>query len=247
MRKLTFLVIFALLVLPGGADGHQPTQVDTQAQQVLREVSDYLAGLEHFAVHGLVVQDEWIDTRQMVELGQAVELAVRRPNKLIMEINDNVHRRFTFDGNQVTLMDYTFNTYAQATIAGTVDEALTTLAERFGVVIPLSDLVFGDLYSSLMGAVETGSYVGMQIIDGVDYHHLAFTQSNIDWQLWVKSGPRPIPRRLVITYKNEDGSPRFTANLTDWDTGTVFPDSMFRFTPPIDAGQIEFLPVDSGR
>ena len=234
-RNMTLLMIGALVFLPVGTDAQQSTGVDARAEQVLREVSNYLAGLERFAVHGLIVEDDWLDTGQMVELGQSVDLAVRRPDKLIVEINDNVHRRLTFNGSQVTLMDYTFNTYAQAPVSGTIDDALSVLADRFGIVIPMSDLALGNLHSELVPMVETGTYVGLQIIDGVGYHHIAFTQTNIDWQLWVKSGPRPVPSRLVITYKNEEGSPRFMANLKEWDTATALPDEIFHFAPPVDA------------
>ena len=52
---------------------------------------------------------------------------------------------------------------------------------------------------------------------GVNCHHLAFTQENVDWQVWIQDGPQPFIRKFVITHKNEPGAPEFTALITHWD------------------------------
>ena len=42
----------------------------------------------------------------------------------------------------------------------------------------------------------------------------------------------PLPRRVVITYRQELGQPQFRADLTAWDLAPDLPESLFGFTPP---------------
>ncbi len=247
MRRTLLLLTVVSLVLAAGVQAQEEPAIDPFAAQVLKEMSAYLSSLDHFTFRGEVAEDVRLDNGQLVEIGRAVDFAVRRPDRMFVEVSDNVHRRFVFDGSRLTLMDYTFNTYAQVSMPGTIDDALTTLADRYDVVIPLADLALSDLYDKLIGDIVTGSYLGLQIVDSVGYHHLAFQQQAIDWQVWVRSGPHPLPSRLVIIYKSEAGSPRFTASLSEWDTAAPLPDETFRFEAPIGAQRIELLPVDGSR
>jgi len=57
----------------------------------------------------------------------------------------------------------------------------------------------------------------------------------MDVQLWVENGLFPLLRKVVITYRDEPGSPQFTAYLTDWDFSPHLPDSVFKFFKPKSA------------
>ena len=61
-------------------------------------------------------------------------------------------------------------------------------------------------------------------------------------QIWIEVGPRPVPRRLVITYKDEPGSPQYIAELSGWNFQPRLSDHYFTFRPPIGSDEIEFLP-----
>ena len=115
--------------------------------------------------------------------------------------------------------------------------------DRYGFSVPISDLVYSDPYKALTGHVQHGFWVGLHAVDGTPCHHLAFLQETIDWQIWIEDGPRPVPRKLLITYKDEPGSPQYTARLSGWDFHPRISDGWFEFRPPVGADQIEFLPV----
>ena len=87
--------------------------------------------------------------------------------------------------------------------------------------------------------------VGRHGVDGVPCHHLAFSQESIDWQIWIEDGPQPVPRKLVITYKTEPGSPQYVARLSNWDFEPRFSKQYFEFEVPADAGEIEFLTLET--
>lgn len=242
-------VILAIAALVGavGAAAQESRDIDPYAADVLQQASTYLAGLSHFTFRAEVREDEWSDAG-LIELGRTVSLAVRRPDRMWADASgDDGHKRYWFDGSAFTLMDYGFGTYARAVVPGSIDNMLETMQERYGVMMPLADLAFSDLYETLMANVTSAAYVGMQTIHGVEYHHLAFSQEAIDWQLWVENGPRPLPARLLITYTQEDGSPRFAATLSRWDTASPVPDALFDFVPPPGASEIAFVSAGGDR
>ena len=92
-----------------------------------------------------------------------------------------------------------------------------------------------------MSGVYEGSYIGKEIVDGVLTEHLAFRSEEGDWQIWIEDGAQPVPRRLVISYKTEPGSPQYTATLSDWDFQPRIADHYFEFIPPPGSDEIEFL------
>ena len=76
-------------------------------------------------------------------------------------------------------------------------------------------------------------------MSGQTCHHLAFQQEHLDWQLWVDArGTRAVPRKLVITYKNEPGDPQFSATFDDWDLAPDFPEGHFEAKLPGDADRV---------
>src|SRR5262249_48967490 len=114
-----------------------------------------------------------------------------------------------------------------------------------GVAQPLADFLFADPYKVLTERVQSGRYVGHHQVGGVPCHHLAFVQAEIDWQLWIEAGERPLPRRLLIIHKKAPGAPRFTATLEGWDLSPSIADDTFTFKAPEGARKIEFVPAAS--
>ena len=67
------------------------------------------------------------------------------------------------------------------------------------------------------------------------------TSRGVDFQVWVAQGSQPLPRRIVITYKEETGQPQFWADLSNWNLAPEVSDTLFTFTPPDGADRIQFL------
>ena len=62
----------------------------------------------------------------------------------------------------------------------------------------------------------------------------------VDFQVWVTDGDRPLPQRLVITYKQAKGEPQFWAQFSDWNLAPAVEDSMFLAKPPDGAQKLAF-------
>ena len=108
--------------------------------------------------------------------------------------------------------------------------------------MPAADIVYQDPYAGVIGSVDYGYVVGRASVDGVDCHHLAFAQETIDWQVWIQAGPKPLLRKLVITYKTEEGWPQYAARFSEWDLAPRISKHYFEFEPPAGADRVDFLP-----
>ena len=243
-RRIRIGLLLALLAPVSAAMAQESGNIDARADQVLRQMGDYLAGVPHFRVHAEVSDDGVIDTGQLVVFGRTLDMVVRRPDRLWADMSGDLgHKRLLYDGRAARLLDFTSGTVAEVAVPATIEETINLLIDRLGVVVPLSELAFDDPYAALTENVETGTYVGIRTVDGVEYHHLAFTQATIDWEVWIENGARPLPRKLVIRYKDEPGSPQFTALLSDWDLADTSPDALFSSETPLDFTAIEFIVV----
>jgi hypothetical protein len=244
-----------LLVLTGGAldvgrAAQAPANIDPAADQVLRAASAYLTALDAFVVTADVIEDGWVDDDLLAESHRQVQLAVRRPDRMWAETRgDEGHSSYWYDGTTFTLMDWLYGTYAETPAPGSIDAMLDTLAETYDVHTPLADLAYSDLYGTLTKGATRGMHLGMVSLDGAEQHHLAFVFESLEVQLLIPAGNRPLPSRIVIVYTGEEGRPRFTADLTDWDTNPTLPDEAFRFSAPPGAQAVEMRPLmrDNGR
>jgi len=241
-RILQLLTALAVAV-PGGVLAQA---IDPVADQVLRQMSAYLASADRFTVQVESSDDYALGAGQVYELRTSVEVALRRPDKLRVDERGD-HRRVTLflKSGEVALVDDYAATFAKASVSSQLDRALDELFDRFGVLVPIADMLYSDTYAAVMDGVLTGVYLGQHVLDGELMHHLAFTQETIDWQVWIQTGARPVPRRLVIIYKSEMGMPRLAYDLSEWDMASALPDHVFDFVPLPDAVEIELATPDS--
>jgi hypothetical protein len=247
VRRTHWIAALVMLSLAVGVAAAQDApSIEPRADEILRIMSDLLAGAKQFTVHNDQASDEFTLAGDLVELSSSVELAVRRPNEAHAVLHGDLRpMRYWIGGGRVAVMDVSRWTYAVAPAPKGLDAAIDQLWEQYGMKVPLADFISDNPYEDLTRHVETGTYVGLHEFDGVPCHHLAFRQSDIDWQIWIADGLLPLPRKLLIVYKNEPGAPRYTARLSAWDLSPGLGDTIFEFEPPEGAGQIEFAERDA--
>ncbi len=233
-------------VLPAaGAD--DTSAIEARADRILRAMSDYLQAADQFTFQADVSYDAVLVSGQKIQYGGTGEISVHRPDHLRVEHRgDEKDLRVVFNGKMLTLHDVRADLYAQKEMTADIDTAVDRMFERFGFSVPTADLVYADPYSTLTASVDRGFHVGLHAVQGVRCHHLAFSQESIDWQIWIEDGPRPLPRKLLITYKDEPGSPQYATQLSRWHFGPRISDAYFEFDPPPGAGRMEFLSTEEG-
>lgn len=217
------------------------SRVDNDAVQALQRMSAYLGTLQSFRVVADTTSDEVFDNGQTLTFGSRVTYEVRRPNGFTINIAADRHvRKIFYDGKSVTVWAPARGLYATAPAPSTIAETLDLAWSKLGIVIPLEDLFTWSSSSfrrdeTLISAVR----VGYAKVNGVETDQYAFQEGNIDWQIWIARGDKPVPVRVSIIDISDSAQPRYSANLT-WTANARFGADAFAFRPPAGASQISF-------
>lgn len=218
--------------------------IDLRAKEILKSMSEYLKNAKAFSFNADISFDEVLASGPKLQFSATDKISVRRPDRIHAVYDGDLDkRRFWYDGKSVTLLDTEENLYSTFAAPPEIDAAIDFAIEQYGLSVPLADLLYSDPYKILTENVVEGFYVGKSRVQAHDCYHLLFIQNTIDWQLWIEIGYRPVPRKAVITYKQQPGAPQYTALLSDWDFTSPLPDSLFKFQPPEGAEQIDILRV----
>jgi len=221
----------------------QAQDLDPNATEVLQFMSDYLADTEAFSVNADVDFEIVANTGQKLQFSSYASMVMQRPTGLFIQRRGPLaDAEIFFDGSQITLFGRRLNAYAEIPLSGTIDDAIRTMEAETGLPFPGADLMFADPFAVLSDGVESSTYLGTAYIDGVEVHHLAFREADVDWQLWVQTGDRPLPMKYVITTKWVTGAPEYSIRLRDWNTSPQIGANRFTFTPPAGATLLEALP-----
>jgi hypothetical protein len=84
------------------------------------------------------------------------------------------------------------------------------------------------------GNIRFGLYLGTTDVNGRRCHSLAFVDKDIDWQIWIDTGPQLTPCKLVISYTTQPSQPQFSAVFTEWNFAPRIAKPVF--TPELPAG-----------
>ena len=243
-RRIVSVVGVAMMVSAGWPQpGHaQPAGIDPQAEKLLRRMSDYLASRQQFTLKAESTLEVVLTSGQKLQFASPASASVWRPNKLRADRKgDIVNQEFFYDGKNLTLFNPKENLYATAAAPPTIDEMLDFAREKLDVIAPGAEILYGNAAERMLKVTTSGFVVGPSVVGGVKSTHLAFRGAEVDWQIWIEDGAKPLPRKFVLTSKKVAGEPQFTVLIRSWDLTPKLTDQMFTFTPPKGAKKIEFL------
>ncbi|MEM1185922.1 MAG: DUF2092 domain-containing protein [Planctomycetota bacterium] len=234
MNTRTTVGALAGIAMFAASDASATTEfaVDERSQSIVLGMGEFLSGLRQLSFTATVWYDRVLDSGKIVEVHEVHEIAVKRPGKLRATVLGENGLRAAIVGDGVaTIVDPVSHRYFQCAVPPSVGGAVDVMVIDLGLSLPSADFVYDDSGASMLGAVETSTYLGIVPIDGEPCHHMAFSQEGLEWQLWVSAGVHPTPTRISLRYTDRPGAPRFTADL-DWQLSTVaFDDSAFTFVP----------------
>lgn len=212
------------------------------ALAILERMSAFLASREAFRFHAEVRYDAVQSWGQRIEFGNSREIAVRRPDRMRIDILDwdGTSEILAYDGARVWIASPSRHAYSRMAQTGELEQVLAQLGTEYDSPAQLADLLDPELYARLRPVIESGSRVGLVYLDGRPCEQVVFRTGKVDFQLFVEQGATPVPRRLVIDYRDEPGRPQFRASLGDWDLEPELPDVYFEISPPIGAQLVSF-------
>lgn len=246
-RKRTALVMLHLavaLLLAAPVLAADAPAIDPRAEQILKATADYLKDAKEFVFQADITIDDILPSGPMIQYSGTMHSGVKRPNKARSLFSGDLRNSSSwYDGETFTMLNKKLNLYSQWPAPSSLDETMDKLQEKLGVRIPLNSLFYSDPYKHWMDGVIVAIYAGEHLVNGRPAHHIIMIQDEIDAQVWIEEGKQLVIRKVVITYKNAPGSPRFAAHFSNWDFSPRLSDLLFSFSPPEGADKIEILQV----
>lgn len=233
---IALLLAVSVLAVPAAAE---TTERAPDAKAMLKRMAEYVGSQQTLEL--TLDSDIEIITPQLekIQFASSSEVLVQRPDKI------RAHRKggfsdveLVFDGKVASVLGRSINGYAQFQAPGTLDQLIEALRAGHGVALPAADLLKPNAYEVLVADVMEAKYMGPAVIDGVECDHLAFRNFDTDWQLWIETGDKPFPRKMVITSKTINSAPQYTVRIKSWKAGVKPAPNAFVFVPPAGAKQV---------
>jgi hypothetical protein len=245
-RKLLVLGLLAMSLAASGIQAQTAPAagaVDPAAIQALKDMGAHLQTLKRFQVTTEVTGERVLADGQKLQHTATAEMDVERPNRLRARmVTARSERELIYDGKTATLFTPAQKYYSRVELVDTLAGLATRLQERFGVEVPLADLFLWGTPAAPVDTIESAMNAGQAFVGDELCDHYAFRQGQFDWQIWIASGGRPLPRKLVITNRADDARPQSTS-LIEWNLKPAFKDSVFAFVPPKGSTAVEIVPL----
>jgi len=199
--------------------------------------------LSRFQVTTEVTGERVLADGQKLQHTATASMDVVRPNKLrVRMVSPRSERELIFDGKTVTLFTPAQKYYSRVDLVDTISGLVGRLQETYGVEVPLSDLFVWGTPAAPLDNIQSAMNAGQDFVGDDLCDHYAFRQGDYDWQIWITTGGKPLPRKVVITNRADEARPQ-SVSLIDWNLKPTFKDSTFAFTPPKGATNVEIVPV----
>lgn len=219
-----------------------PSPIDPEVVPILEKMGDYYKTLKAYSIHVDSTTDEVLVAGPKVQYGGTIDLTVRRPDRLhaVIARDDAATQEFFYDGKTLTVFIPERNVYASAPMPGTVPEMVAATRAKYDLAIPLDGLLKGVGGYDLLKDAKAAIVIGAGRVEGVDCDHVGAHYEDVDGQLWVEQGERPLPRKFILTTLSEPTQPQHAEILT-WDLSPKIDEAKFTFVPPAGAQKIVFV------
>jgi hypothetical protein len=255
MRKTVIAGLLASSLIAAAVQAQTPSAAATGstaanpvapgAIQALRDMGAYLQSLSRFEVTTEVTGERVLADGQKLQHGATAVMQVARPNRLRAKMTSaRSERVLVFNGRTATLYTPAQKVYSSVEVEDTVGGLVTRLQQRYGVEVPLSDLFLWGTPAAPLERIESAMNAGQDFIGGDLCDHYAFRQGSFDWQIWIKAGSQPLPRKLVIVNRADEARPQ-SVSLIQWNLKPTFGDAVFNFTAPPGTTRAEWVPLKS--
>ena len=218
--------------------------VDPASIQALKDLGAHLQTIKRFKVSNELTGERVLADGQKLQHSAAADIDVHRPNMLRAKmVSPRAVREIFYDGKMVTISIPAQKAYSTVEFTGNLGELVSKLEEGYGVEIPMADMFLWGTPAAPLDKIESAMNAGQDFIGNDLCDHYAFRQGNMDWQIWITTGAKPLPRKLVITNRSDEARPQ-SVQYFDWNLKPTFKDSIFKFTPPKGATTVELRSLE---
>jgi hypothetical protein len=232
-RPLVWLMALAAVVLTTALESAPSRAQDNDATRILKAMSDFIAAQKNVSISFDSDIEVITPDLQKIQFANSGTVLMSRPDKLRATRTGGYSEvELFFDGKAAVVLSKDDNAYTRLDAPGSIDQLIGKLRSEYSMTAPGADLLLANVFDDLTEDVIDAKNIGLGVIDGVECQHLAFRTPEVDWQIWIEIGARPIPRKYVITSKSVAAAPQYTLRIKEWRTDVETTAENFVFRPP---------------
>jgi hypothetical protein len=212
----------------GCSRGPSEAESAKRGRELIHQMSNTLAASKSLSFSTQEHREVLGKDGQKRAVRRARNITLRRPDRFYSNQTGETPTETWYDGKYVTLAVHSHEVYGQIKSPNTVDATLDAMANRFGLILPVGDLLYSRPEDLLVSSDLKGGYVDVQNLNGVECHHLSFTMPGVDWELWLPTKGEALPHRLKVKDKKHKGEPVTDIVFSTWNLQAQPQDEMFK-------------------
>jgi len=214
-------------------------------EAVVAQMTSFMSAHAAYAFEAIVTYESLQESGQKLHFDLLQQVAVSRPGRLFwVTVEDDARIDSAwFNAGTFSMIKQPDNIYGQIDVPATILEMIDVLANDYGVVVPFSDLLAGGDVPVLLRDLEASDYIGLAWVEGKWSHHVAMRNELVDYEVWIQAEGDPVPLKLAITWKLEEGLPAFVARFKTWDFSPAFAEAFFLFGERTETERIAIVPI----
>ncbi|MCK5528905.1 MAG: DUF2092 domain-containing protein [Kiritimatiellae bacterium] len=208
--------------------------VNPNATKILQKMSDYIGGLKTLRMSLDEIKEVATKSGKIVQERVHQTYLMKRPNKLsVVSRGTKVDKKFLFDGKNVAVRDYKNDKEFTVAMPGSVDNLIQNMYDKRDYVVPVADLLYSDIFSSINSNLTQADYKGIAMMDNKQCHYVMCMSGGVRWQIWITSKGNPIPLRIIIDYPGRSSVRRYAVKITDLRSAGELTDNKYTTTEDI--------------
>jgi hypothetical protein len=211
------------------------------AATLLTDMAKKISSTNTFSVTLLIRYDALQESGQLIEFSERREMILRRPEGLRVDVrqSDGDEGGLVINSSTITQFNLSEAVYSQLDRSGNVDASIRYAVAKLGVRFPLARLLVASLPEEMAERVTRVDFVESVQLGDVPLEHIAAVGPEVDSQFWIREDK--LPARIVLTYRNAPGQPRFSADFIDWNLAPELGPETFQYVAPPGAERIPVL------
>ncbi|MEQ9693311.1 DUF2092 domain-containing protein [Shimia sp. SDUM112013] len=223
--------------LPAAAQTADPPDIDPRAAEIVDAAGAFLAEQDTVSLRWFVAYDDILDGREKLTRLRSGYSLLDREGGYFAYVEEGLNtRELYFNGTTLAIYDVEEDAYVQAHIAGGYDTLVDRAAQEYGLEIPIWSVLSTRYRDQYLRGAESATYLGLTRIGGQEAHHIALSNYDEDWQVWVATD-EAAPHLLMLVGTNPyvQGWPQYRVYFSDWDFAPEIGEDTFTFAPGPDS------------
>jgi hypothetical protein len=216
------------------ADPATPAERRLAGDSLMKQLSTTIAGAPEIAFTSEEIGSRTTRNGQRHTLRYTRELSLRRPGSLYFVMKGERDLEVFYQDSKVTLVSHKDKVFAEFPTTATLDETVDVISYRYGIPMPVGELLTLDPSASLLTSETTGGWSGREAIDGVPCIRLSWQEPRVDWSIWIEERAPGLPRKLEVSHKAHKAQPATTIVFKSWNLTPQIATAVFTPRVPAD-------------